>query len=200
MRLGFNGKGAYFSACEVYRYLLWRVWEPSAPKLMWLMLNPSTADSFKNDPTVERCSRRAAIMGYGSMVVCNIFALRSTNPAVLYQHNDPVGRGNDEAIFEASNWADQIILGWGGHGAYLNRGAEVMGLLERHISRGAVKCLEWNQDGHPKHPLYIGYDVQPKVVPPALLQYMERGGFSNEVLGEFHAKHCRSGVPERAAG
>ena len=72
--------GAVFSECKRYRYSLWRVWNPDLPVCMFLMLNPSTADETTNDPTVERCQRRAVQMGYGGLHVGNIFAWRSTDP------------------------------------------------------------------------------------------------------------------------
>ena len=48
-------QGAYLSECGWYRYLLWRRWQPSAPVVNFIMLNPSTADAVQDDPTVTRC-------------------------------------------------------------------------------------------------------------------------------------------------
>ena len=56
---------AVYSDCERYRYLLTRVWGPG-PKALFVMLNPSTATEVQNDPTVERCERRARALGYGA--------------------------------------------------------------------------------------------------------------------------------------
>ncbi|OZA02269.1 MAG: hypothetical protein B7Y02_16985, partial [Rhodobacterales bacterium 17-64-5] len=81
---------AVYSECERYRYLLARVWGPGA-KVMFVMLNPSTATEVQNDPTVERCERRARVLGFGAFCVTNIFAYRATDPKVMRAVADPVG-------------------------------------------------------------------------------------------------------------
>ena len=72
----FDQTGALFSPCKKYRYRLWREWSDEVPAV-FVMLNPSTADEIVNDPTVERCERRARAMGFGGLRVANIFALRA---------------------------------------------------------------------------------------------------------------------------
>lgn len=151
---------AVYSDCERYRYLLTRVWDTQGQRALFVMLNPSTATEFQNDPTVERCERRARALGFGSFRVTNIFAFRATAPRVMRAEPDPVGPANDAAISQsAAEWADRIICAWGTHGAHLGRGAQVEALL-RATGR-PLYTLGLTQDGHPKHPLYIGYDQQP---------------------------------------
>lgn len=152
---------AVYSPCETYRYLLTRVWDRSAPKALFVMLNPSTATEFQNDPTVERCERRARALGFGAFRVTNIFAFRATDPRVMRGQADPVGPENDAAIHDSAlHWADQIICAWGTHGAHLGRGPQVEALL-RATDR-PLFSLGLTQGGYPKHPLYIGYDRQPE--------------------------------------
>lgn len=154
----FDQTGALFSPCKKYRYRLWRVWGEQ-PSAVFVMLNPSTADEIVNDPTVERCERRARAMGYGGLRVANIFALRSTDPAALYSHPEPIGEGNDKAILDSVSGAGIVICAWGGHGNLNNRGAAVLDLIR---DAGATPhYLVLNKDGTPKHPLYVGYDVLP---------------------------------------
>lgn len=155
---------AVYSPCEAYRYLLTRVWNPDGEKALFVMLNPSTATEVQNDPTVERCERRARALGFGAFRVTNIFAFRATDPRVMRVMADPIGPGNDAAIADsAQGWADRIICAWGTHGAHLGRGAQVEHLL-RATGR-PLFTLGLSQGGHPKHPLYIGYDRQPELWP-----------------------------------
>ena len=74
---------AVYSPCEAYRYALTRVWNPAGRKALFVMLNPSTATEVQNDPTVERCERRARALGCGAFRVVNIFAYRATDPQVM---------------------------------------------------------------------------------------------------------------------
>ena len=151
---------ARFSPCRSYRYLLTRRWA-SAPLLCWIMLNPSTADETVNDPTIERCERRAAMTGYGGIVVANLFALRSTDPRSLFTHPDPVGPDNDAALREAASSAGLIICAWGNHGPLLGRSTAFEAMLLR--AGAHLHALKVGKTGQPGHPLYIGYDVKPTV-------------------------------------
>jgi hypothetical protein len=152
---------AVYSACEAYRYQLTREWQADGRKALFVMLNPSTATEVQNDPTVERCERRARALGFGAFRVVNIFAYRATEPKVMRAQQDPVGPANNETLAEAALWADQVICGWGSHGAHLGRGAEVEAIL-RATGRPLFH-LGLTLAGAPKHPLYIGYAVQPQL-------------------------------------
>ena len=152
---------ALYSDCEKYRYELSRVWDNNGDKALFVMLNPSTATEIQNDPTVERCERRARTLGFGAFRVCNIFAYRATDPRDMRAQTDPVGPENDAAIARAAEWADRVICAWGTHGAHLQRGVAV-----EHMLRGQPKPLYHlglSKQGHPKHPLYIAYAVQPEL-------------------------------------
>ncbi len=161
---------AVYSPCERYRYLLTRVWNDAAPRALFVMLNPSTATEVQNDPTVERCERRSRTLGFGGFRVTNIFAWRDTAPAAMKAAPDPVGPGNDAAIVHSvTDWLrgpdDMVLCAWGTHGAHLGRGAAMEALL-RDTGRD-LWILGLTQGGHPKHPLYIGYDTQPAPWPRA---------------------------------
>jgi hypothetical protein len=150
---------AEYSDCERYRYTLTRVWDPKGARAMFVMLNPSTATEVQNDPTVERCERRARALGFGAFRVLNIFAWRATDPRDMRAAADPVGPDNDRAIVESVPWADRIVCAWGTHGAHLGRGPQVERLLR--AAGAELHHLGLSKEGHPKHPLYIGYAVQP---------------------------------------
>lgn len=154
---------AVYSDCERYRYRLTRTWDAGGTRALFIMLNPSTATEVQNDPTVERCERRARALGFGAFRVCNIFAWRDTNPKEMRAVSEPIGHENDEAIVDSvTNWVrdgDHTLCGWGTHGAHLNRGPQVEALL-RATGR-PLHTLGLTKAGHPKHPLYVAYATQP---------------------------------------
>ncbi len=149
---------ALYSDCETYRYLLTRDWG-QGPRLVYILLNPSTATEEKNDPTIERCERRARALGCGGFGVANLFACRSTDPRGLRLAADPVGPRNDAVLAEAAQAAGQVICGWGIHGAFLGRGAVVAATLR--AAGVDLLHLGLTAAGHPRHPLYVGYASQP---------------------------------------
>ena len=154
---------AHYSPCETYRYALTRVWDETAPKLLFIMLNPSTATELKNDPTIERCERRARALGYGGFRACNLFAYRATDPKDLKRAKEPIGPDNLAILTKSARLADTILCAWGTHGAYLGMGPAVSRLL---ASEGLVlHHLGLSRDNHPKHPLYVSYQTAFEVWP-----------------------------------
>ncbi|MEJ6399203.1 DUF1643 domain-containing protein [Yoonia sp. 208BN28-4] len=149
-----------YSDCEKYRYALTRVWDANGKTVMFIMLNPSKADELANDPTVERCERRARALGFGAFRVTNIFGWRDTDPFAMRKAAEPVGPDNDATLRDGLAWADCIICAWGTHGAHRGRGPQVAQML--HRSGHQLHTLGLTKDGHPKHPLYIAYAEQPR--------------------------------------
>jgi len=115
-----------------YRYLLWRTWDASLPRALWILLNPSTADERKGDPTLRRCKAFTASWGFGGLEIVNLFALRTSYPRDLYQVAGPVGAANDQRIIAAAKRATRSILAWGAHGDYRQRDQAVFALLVAH--------------------------------------------------------------------
>lgn len=153
--------GACFDAIGVYRYSLWRNWNHKAPRIAFVMLNPSRADAEVNDPTIRRCLRFAQTWGYGSMEVVNLFALRAAQPSLLQQVADPIGPECDQHILKAVERADRVILAWGNWGSLCGRDRTVLALLTSHIIPcPSLYCLGLTQAGQPRHPLYIRRDTQ----------------------------------------
>lgn len=146
---------AVFSKCDRYRYVLRRVWNSRKPTVMFVGLNPSTADAQKDDATIRRCVRFARDWGYGALVMTNLFAYRATRPHVLPRVADPVGPRNNWWLSTLRNRADLIVIAWGTRGALLERDRAVLGKL------GAVHCLGLTKGGHPKHPLYLRASATP---------------------------------------
>ena len=158
----FSRGGAVFSKCQRYRYRLDRIWDDALPPLAFGMLNPSTADHERNDATIERCERRARALGFGSLVVWNLFAFRATHPKSLKDQTDPVGPLNDfftkEILGELRSRSGTAVVGWGIHGLYLERYFQVL-KIARTINI-SFYCLGVTNSGQPKHPLYVSYRQQ----------------------------------------
>lgn len=144
--------GAVFDPTHTYRYLLWREWNPTQPRVVFVMLNPSTADAEINDATIRCCIRFAQSWGYGALEVVNLFALIATHPQQLKQASiDPIGQECDRYLLEAADRAEQLIVAWGNWGSLHARDRSVLNLLTSH----QIYCVGRNRSGQPRHPLYL---------------------------------------------
>jgi hypothetical protein len=154
-------KAATLSACGRYRYNLLRTWDIARPAVCWVMLNPSTADADRDDNTIRKVTKYARTWGHGGIVVVNLFALRSTDPAELYKTGAAaVGPENDGCILTAARGAGLVMAAWGNHGAYRARQAEVVTALR--VAGVRLHHLGLTKDGHPRHPLYLADDLEPE--------------------------------------
>ncbi len=159
MTIASSAAGAAFSRCRRWRYLLWRRWDAAKPAANFLMLNPSTADEVKLDPTCARARDYAERWGYGALIVTNIFAFRNTNPNQMRAAKDPVGPENDAAIVRAAKEAAIVICAWGNHGVFLARSFRVKELLKKN--KITLHTLRINANGEPAHPLYLPGKLKP---------------------------------------
>jgi len=151
--------GARFSACRTWRTLLWRRWS-DAPVANFVMLNPSTADELKLDPTCSRARNYAEAWGYGALIVTNVFAFRATDPKKLKATDDPIGPGNDRDILRAAKEAELVVCAWGNHAALQERGATVAAMLRKSGIR--LHALRITGAGEPSHPLYLPGSLTPQ--------------------------------------
>lgn len=147
-----------FSPCRTYRYTLWRGWggmfeEPNF--VMFIGLNPSTADETNDDPTIRRCIGYAKAWGFDGYLMTNLFAYRSTDPRVMKAHPEPIGPDNDKWLVDCAAKAGIVVAAWGTHGAHLGRGEYVRRLIP------GLHYLRLTKDGFPAHPLYLPADLKP---------------------------------------
>jgi hypothetical protein len=159
-RLG-AADGAWFSDCGRYRTLLWRTFagrESVREPMVFGMLNPSTADELKLDPTIRRCVGFAQREGAGGVVVVNLSPLRATDPEDLYAAH---ARGEDVFLAAANEHAwrvaaqlggGRIVLAWGAR--YRPWMAPARELALRLAGQGAM-CLGLSKEGQPRHPLRL---------------------------------------------
>lgn len=154
---------AVFSDCEKFRFRLKRTWDAALKSITYLMLNPSTADEMVNDPTIERCQRRAFEYGYGEMKIVNLFPIRMTDSKLLKTVADLYGDLSEAnlAILDAVDSSDVTVCGWGSHPLAIERAKDVFELIGKAGLSHKLKALTINGDGNPKHPLYIAYDKLP---------------------------------------
>ena len=163
-------KTAVISKCENYRYKLIRTWDEDKGKVLFIMLNPSTANHIENDLTTIRCINFAEKWGYGGIMIGNIYPFRAKRPKDLRKwikqdrdDNYKTGLGitfarneNKNHIKEMAEQADIIVCAWGCN--YKD------GIPEWVDSLGRLHYLELCDDGiTPKHPLgNLSKDLVPK--------------------------------------
>ena len=146
---------AKLSECREYRYGLWRTWDNSKPFVMFVGLNPSTADETNDDPTLIRCMNFAKSWGYGGVCMANLFAFRATDPSVMKASKDPVGPENNKWLESLAKDAAIVVAAWGNDGAFLARSNQVKEQIP------GMHCLKLNKSGEPAHPLYQAAKLQP---------------------------------------
>ncbi len=139
---------AVLSDDNVYRYRLDRWWG-AGPRLVWVMLNPSTADATDDDPTIRRVRGFTQREGYDGFTVVNLYSLRATDPSALTDHDDPVGRQGDSIPHQVIERAAAVVVAWGAHPMATERAS----LIRR--ARPDALCLGHAKAGAPRHPLLI---------------------------------------------
>lgn len=143
---------AIISDCGRFRYSLTRTWGDGL-RLLFVMLNPSTADALQDDATIRRCIRFAQAEHFGSLEVVNLFAYRARDPADLRREGYPVGPDNDFYIQAAACQAHRVCVAWGAVAEADDRIQVVMPLLRR--AGREPECLHITRSGYPGHPLYL---------------------------------------------
>ena len=147
-------KTALLSADNIYRYQLSRIWDEEKPKILFIMLNPSTADEFVEDPTIRRVVNYAKDWGYGGVYVGNLYAFRSTDPKGLKSIADPVGPENINHIQTLISLVDKVIYAWGNE-------QKEPDWLKKIVE--TPYCIEISKKGIPKHPLYLKKCLIPQI-------------------------------------
>ncbi|WP_048800948.1 DUF1643 domain-containing protein [Streptococcus constellatus] len=148
-------KKAIISKDKIYRYKLSRTWDSTKPTILFIGLNPSIADENIDDPTITRCINFAKDWGYGTLLMANLFAFRSTYPKDIYLIDDPIGKDNDHYLLECVTQSDLIVACWGNNGTYMNREKVITELVPN------LYCLQKNKNGTPHHPLRPPRNIHP---------------------------------------
>ena len=151
---------AIISNCQKYRYLLEREVRAipmigDRGLLLWIMLNPSTADANNNDQTIRKCIGFSSRNNFSRFRVVNLFAYRATKPADLWRARDPIGPENNEHIVNAAIDAKVVVVAWGNHKKAEQRAKQVVEMLANMLIQPL--CLGKNNNGSPRHPCMIPY-------------------------------------------
>lgn len=146
--------GAEFSADRKYRYALWRIWDISKPMVMFIGLNPSTANETEPDPTITRVMNFARSWGYGGFYMMNLFGIVSSKPEILLKDPDPQG-DNDQWLEKIASQCQDIVFCWG-----VFKQARLRAEEAKKRFPGAY-CLKKTKEGHPWHPLYVAGKTKP---------------------------------------
>lgn len=154
--VGTPSSWACFSEDMKYRYALARRWDIGSCCLFFIMLNPSVADATKDDATIRRCIGFAKREGYGSILVRNVFAYRSTDPKKLLEVDDPVGPENQRILDFGATLASALPA-WTRVAAWGNIPKKLIAKAPR--IKGPLLCLGTTQDGNPRHPLRLRADT-----------------------------------------
>lgn len=149
--------GASFSDCRQYRYALWRIWDESKPLVMFIGLNPSTANESNDDPTIRRVKAIAENLGYGGVYMMNCFAYISTDPKLLKTNPMSAEWNNNMLTTTAYKCDGNVIFAWGNFKVVTETGRDKE-LIEMFPN---AKALFINKNGSPKHPLYCKTDTIP---------------------------------------
>ncbi len=156
-------RDARLSADRQYRYALWWIWNKDKPGVLFIGLNPSTADEREDDSTIQKCVAYGRRWGYGRLYMGNLFAYRSTDRGQLRCVSNPVGPDNDEWLLKLRDRTAVAIAAWGDDGCLGGRDKLVYQLLP------GMKCLGVTRAGQPRHPLYLA----PSLVP---IDYRRKSG------------------------
>jgi hypothetical protein len=150
---------AVVSSCGLYRYYLRRQWDESLLLMFVVMLNPSTADATNDDATIRKLMGFARRLGFGGVVVCNVYAFRATAPGNMRKAADPIGPDNDKWLQRIAMFAKReavpVVCAWGANMRDDPRAMDVCALLK---SQGAtLAAFSFTSDGIPRHPLMLPY-------------------------------------------
>ena len=140
---------ALLSKDKKYRYSLKRIWNNDKPKVLFIMLNPSLADNYKDDPTIRRLIKFAKLYGYGGFYVGNLFSYITPYPSELLDKDLMFSKKNIHEIKKMTGLIKDVVYGWG-------NSFEEPEWLKQIISN--PKCFGKNKNKTPKHPLYLSYN------------------------------------------
>ncbi len=147
-------RGAVMNEDRTHRFLLWNFWD-SEPRMLFIGLNPSTANEVEDDPTIHRLCDFAQKWGYGGLYACNLYSQVTPYPEEL-KLKTALHPANIPAIQMAVGLSKLTVCGWGD-------GIEKVAWRESRVHTvwqllSHPYCFGLTKSGNPKHPLYLPGD------------------------------------------
>jgi len=159
--LDFSGpKGALLSKCKQYRFVLWRSWDTTLPKVLFIGLNPSKANQTENDATTKRIHGLSKGLGFGGFFLMNCFPYIATDPNNL--NNFEKLDENDALLLKVVPKCSCVIFAWGNN-PLVTRFQRDAWFIKKFPN---AQVLDFNKNGSPKHPLYVPYRTKLKAFKP----------------------------------
>ena len=151
-------KGAILSSCKKHRLQLWREWDSNLPKVLFIMLNPSTADDQQDDPTLRRCIDFAKQWGFGGLYIGNLYSFRAADPKTLLKVSKFSHRDNYKHLVTMANQCQLVVCAWGNYPVIKKLGIpkNIFKYLEQNLH-----CLALSKKSMPMHPLYLKKSLTP---------------------------------------
>lgn len=151
-------KGAILSSCKKHRLQLWREWDSNLPKVLFIMLNPSTADDQQDDPTLRRCIDFAKQWGFGGLYIGNLYSFRATDPWSLLNVSKFSHRDNYKHLLTMANQCQLVVCAWGNYPVIKKLGIPLN--VFNHLEQ-KLYCIALSKASKPKHPLYLKKSLTP---------------------------------------
>lgn len=158
-----SASGATFSVCRRYRYRLWRSWGDRENRVVFVGINPSSANEVDNDHTITKCLGFGGLWGFGAIDMVNPFAFVSTDQRGLLDATDPIGPENDRLLADVFAGATRVVWAWG-----QGKTVAVRKLLKDRLDSASWRALVAGircetgtfgitDEGYPRHPLMLPY-------------------------------------------
>ena len=152
--------GAVLDNTRTYRYVLWRVLKEKGDTILWIGLNPSTADEDTDDPTIRRVVNYSRDWGYANVLMANLFAFRATDPKEMKKAADPFGKDNNDWLIKLRKQSQLCVAAWGNAGCLKWSGHRLLKQF-KELGLTPIHCLGITKVGHPRHPLYMKRSAKP---------------------------------------
>ena len=151
-------KSAILSSCQKHRLQLWREWDSNLPQVLFIMLNPSTADHEQDDPTLRRCIDFAKQWGYGGLYIGNLYSLRAADPKTLLKVSKFSHIDNCKHVSTMAQQCQLVVCAWGNYPIIKKLGIPLN--IFKQLNQ-KLHCIDLSKTGTPKHPLYLKKSLTP---------------------------------------